>query len=41
MHFRHDKPRKGIVMSYAALPESAMGPAFARLEEAFREALGS
>lgn len=40
MHYRHGLPREGIVMGYAALPESAMPTAFARLEDAFRETLG-
>lgn len=40
MHYRHGEPRRGIVMGYAALPEAAMPSAFARLEDACREALG-
>ena len=41
MHFQHGQPRKGIVMGYAALPESAMSAAFARLADAFHETFGN
>jgi GntR family transcriptional regulator/MocR family aminotransferase len=39
IHYRHERPRPGLVMGYAALTESAMPSGFRQLEDALREAL--